>query len=391
MGLVKRVHLLIIGAGPFGLAMAAYARHLEIDHLVVGKPMDFWKRNMPKGMFLRSPCSWHLDPLGVHTIDAYLETLNFTPADVEPLSMDCYLKYAEWFRKEKEIEPFSAVVQRLDGGVGPRRPFRATLEGGEIIEADSVVLALGFKHFKHIPPELSAILPDGRFSHTCDFVEFGSLKGKRCLVVGGRQSAFEWAALLREHGADAVHVSLRHKTPNFEESDWSWVAPLLDAMVDEPGWYRQLLPLEKKEVDLRFWAEGRLKLEPWLWPRIDQDGVDVWPETEIKLCEEKESGELTISLSNGKELCIDHVILATGYKPNVARVPFLAEGNLLSSIEVKDGFPVLDKRFQCSVPGLYFTSMLATRDFGSFFAFTVSVGASAKIISASVVICIGVE
>ena len=102
----KKVSLLIIGAGPFGLAMAAYARHLGIDHIVVGKPMDFWKHNMPKGMLLRSPCSWHLDPLCVHTIDGYLETLHLTPADVEPLSMDCYLKYAEWFRNEKEIEPW---------------------------------------------------------------------------------------------------------------------------------------------------------------------------------------------------------------------------------------------------------------------------------------------
>ena len=46
----RDVALLIIGAGPFGLAMAAYAQHLDIDYLVVGKPMDFWKSNMPKGL-----------------------------------------------------------------------------------------------------------------------------------------------------------------------------------------------------------------------------------------------------------------------------------------------------------------------------------------------------
>jgi thioredoxin reductase len=39
--------LLIIGAGPYGLAKAAYARHLGINHVVVGKPVDFWKVNMP--------------------------------------------------------------------------------------------------------------------------------------------------------------------------------------------------------------------------------------------------------------------------------------------------------------------------------------------------------
>jgi cation diffusion facilitator CzcD-associated flavoprotein CzcO len=46
--------VLIIGAGPFGLAMAAYAAHAGLDHRSLGKPMEFWKSNMPKGMYLRS-------------------------------------------------------------------------------------------------------------------------------------------------------------------------------------------------------------------------------------------------------------------------------------------------------------------------------------------------
>ena len=58
--------LLIIGAGPFGIALAAQAMHDEIEHLIVGKPMEFWRANMPRGMFLRSACDWHLDPLDVH-------------------------------------------------------------------------------------------------------------------------------------------------------------------------------------------------------------------------------------------------------------------------------------------------------------------------------------
>jgi cation diffusion facilitator CzcD-associated flavoprotein CzcO len=54
MHMEKTTNLLIIGAGPYGLAMAAYARHLGVDHVVVGMPMDFWKANTPKGMYLRS-------------------------------------------------------------------------------------------------------------------------------------------------------------------------------------------------------------------------------------------------------------------------------------------------------------------------------------------------
>ena len=77
----KQTPLLIIGAGPFGLAMAAYAQHQGIEHLVVGKPMDFWHAHMPRGMYLRSACDWHLDPLNVHTIERYLTTRHLTRTD----------------------------------------------------------------------------------------------------------------------------------------------------------------------------------------------------------------------------------------------------------------------------------------------------------------------
>ncbi|HMD86850.1 MAG TPA: hypothetical protein VKO18_19340 [Terriglobia bacterium] len=52
--------LLIIGAGPHGLAVAGYAKHLGIDFAMSGKPMEFWRNQMPKGMLLRSGGTWHL-------------------------------------------------------------------------------------------------------------------------------------------------------------------------------------------------------------------------------------------------------------------------------------------------------------------------------------------
>src|SRR5262245_61618871 len=89
--------ILIIGAGPFGLAMAAYAEHLGLDHRSVGKPMEFWKTNMPRGMFLRSACDWHVDPVGKDTIESFLSKQGLTAAQVEPLSLEFYLQYAQWF------------------------------------------------------------------------------------------------------------------------------------------------------------------------------------------------------------------------------------------------------------------------------------------------------
>ena len=95
--------LLVIGAGPFGLAVAAQAAHLGIKHLVAGRPMEFWRKNMPAGMYLRSACDWHLDPVNVHTIDSFLAERGQTAKDVEPLSLEFYLSYAKWFQKQKSL------------------------------------------------------------------------------------------------------------------------------------------------------------------------------------------------------------------------------------------------------------------------------------------------
>jgi cation diffusion facilitator CzcD-associated flavoprotein CzcO len=62
------VELLVTGAGPSGLASAALAKVRGLDS-VVGRPMGFWRENMPEGMFLRSGPQWHIDAEGVHTLE----------------------------------------------------------------------------------------------------------------------------------------------------------------------------------------------------------------------------------------------------------------------------------------------------------------------------------
>jgi cation diffusion facilitator CzcD-associated flavoprotein CzcO len=380
MAMSRHTELLIIGAGPFGLAMAAYASHHHMDYLVVGHPMSFWHTHMPQGMCLRSACDWHLDPLKIHTIEAYLHTQQLRPADVEPLSRDVYVRYALWFQQQKRIEPLCMSVEQLNSSPDAPHIFEAILADGEMITARNVLLAVGFQYFQHIPDELAQTIPPGYFLHTCDCVRFDAFQGKRCLIIGGRQSAFEWAALLHEHGAAAIHVSHRHATPEFRRSDWSWVGPLVEAMVDDPGWFRRLTVEEKQALNQRFWAEGRLKLEPWLKPRIDHDPIKIWPTSQVVSCQQLPQGALEVTLSVGERLTVDHFILATGYQVNMANIPFLRRGNILPRLQRHNGYPVLDEHFQSNLPGLFITSMAATQDFGAFFAFTVSVGASARII-----------
>lgn len=371
-----QIDLIIVGAGPFGLALSAQASQLGIKHLILGKPMGFWHDNMPTGMYLRSACDWHLDPAGIDTIEAFLSSIGKTQAEVEPLSLSFYLSYVDWFQQRKRIKPLDTLVKQIEKS---KDGFLLLTEDGNELRARCVVLAPGFRHFAHIPEELRNRLPAGSFSHTCEFVDFSAATNKRYLIVGGRQSAFEWAALLIEAGAKTVHLSHRHESPSFETSDWGWVNPLADAFIDDPNWFRRLSQKEKDALAKRLWVEGRQKIEPWLEKRLANDRVKLWPRSEVASCKTHD-GELEIQLSNGEQVSVDTVVLATGYKVDLARLPYLPAGGLINDVEILNGFPVLDDHFQTSVPGLFITSIPATQDFGPFFGFTIAVRASAKLI-----------
>ena len=380
----RKTHLLIVGAGPFGLAIAAYAKHLGIEHLIVGKPMGFWKSNMPKGMYLRSACDWHLDPLNVDTIEKFRETKRLSSKDVEPLSLQFYLRYAKWFQKQKQISVLPVLVRKLDWDDSEELPFRAVMDNGRNIAARYVVLAIGFQYFKNLPSDLVKLLPEHRFSHTCDLVDFKEIAGKRCLIIGGRQSAFEWAALMNEAGAAKIHLCYRHDSPKFVAADWSWVDPFVDATEQIPGWFRNLSQQQKDEVRRRLWAEGRLKVEPWLEARISNSKVKLWPKAQVVTCCELPSGDLAISMDNGQKIAVDQIVFATGYKVEFKQVPFLRGSKILDRLNIQDGFPELDEHFQSNIPGMFITSMPATQQFGPFFAFTIAVRASARLIGQAI-------
>lgn len=382
--MTTHTHLLIVGAGPFGLALSAYARKHGIEHMLLGEPMEFWKKNMPGGMFLRSACDWHYDPFDEDTMERWVESQGLTPRDVEPLALDFYLGYPEWFRRRKGIESVARRVRALDHLEDGLRRYRATLDDGGAITATNVVLALGFRHFANAPEPYAAMFPPGRVAHTCDLVDFSTLRDRRVLIVGGRQSAFEFAALIHEEGAAAVHISHRHPTPAFTASDWSWVNPIVDAMADRPRWFRDLAPAEREDLSRRQWAEGRMKLEPWLANRIAKETIHLHPESVVTECRLRDAGDLEVTLSAGLRVRVDQVLLATGYQVDVARIPMLAGGTILPRLEIRSGYPALDEAMQSSLPGLYFTSMCAAQDFSPFFGFTVAVRTSARLIGDAV-------
>jgi thioredoxin reductase len=226
-------------------------------------------------------------------------------------------------------------------------------------------------------PNWAAAMAQDTGSHTCDLVRFGELSGARVLIVGGRQSAYEWAALIGEQGAERVDVVHRHDVPRFDQVSWQFVDRYVEATLRVRGWWRHLRAAEQEAISRQFWEVGRLTLEAWLTPRLQRVNVVRWPGAEI--VEAVPTGEqVEVSLSNGERLLVDKVVFATGYRAALSRVPYLA--GVLDDIETDEGFPVLDETFETTVRGLYLPGFPATRDFGPFFGFVKGSPAAATLI-----------
>jgi thioredoxin reductase len=340
---------------------------------VIGEPMAFWRQNMPPGMLLRSPAAWHFDPLDQLTLERFITDVKGLPVEaVDPIPVELLLEYGDWFLTESGLVPARGRITNIHR---PNRRFVLTTDRDATLEAEQLVLAPGFHPFSYVAPGHVETLPASRVSHTVDFADPTRFAGARVLIVGGRQSAFEFAALLRE--ADArVTISYRHETPTFEASDWTFIDEMIEASERERGWFRRLPAAEQERIRAAFWFEGRGKLEPWLPPRLE--GVDLLPSSTITAMAEKD-GAVLVELSQGRQLEVDHVMMATGYKVELDRLDCL-DPALRSTIVTDGGAPILDEDFMTSVPGLFITGLPAARDFGPFFGFMRACGLSARII-----------
>ena len=359
---MRSTELLVIGAGPYGLALAAHARQRGIGTVTVGSPMGFWREHMPAGMFLRSGPNWHLDVAGEHTFMAFLAERQLASVDVEPIPISIYLEYADWFTAEKRVAVDDVRVKRL---LRSGERFLAELDDGECIEADAVVSAPGIAHFAALPP-WAAGLPEQRWAHTADLVSFDQLRGARCLIIGGRQSAYEWAALLCDHGAERVDIVHRQDVPRFAATDWSFVDDHIAETLRTPGWWRSLPAAQRESIDRRFWEVGRLTLEAWITPRLDAR-VHRWPGREVTSAED-DGVAARVMLSSGERLDADFVVFATGYRADLHAVPYLSH-LIGDAILVRNGFPILDPSFASTTAGLYIAGFPATQSFGPFFGF----------------------
>ena len=365
--------LLVIGAGPYAYSAAAHARSRGIATRIVGRPMSFWRDRMPADMYLRSGRDWTLDADGEHTFEAYFEDRGYAEDEHDPIPISVFLDHTDGFREQKGLDVEETLVEslaRTDDG------FVAAMTDGSTIAAEKVLAAPGIAHFVQLP-EWYAEVPADRRSHTSELVTFDDLAGARVAIIGGRQSAYEWAALLCDHGAARVDVIHRHDTPRFEKVSWAFVNPYVEQTLAHRGWWRDLPEERRQAIALEFWQVGRLTLEHWLTPRLEPDVVRSRPQTQVTSVDATDPGVVRLALSDGDLLEVDHVVAASGYRADLAAVPYLA--GVIDAVSVTDGFPDLSPGFETTLPGLYVTGFAATRDFGPFYGFTKGCPSAARI------------
>jgi cation diffusion facilitator CzcD-associated flavoprotein CzcO len=362
----------IVGAGPYGVAAAARLGRAGVETRIFGDPMSFW-RSMPKGMFLRSrweACSIG-DQRGPLSLDTF-QAASGAPID-RPVPLADFLRYAEWFRAQTVPHVDRRLVQRVET---TPNGFTLRLQDGDEVEAGRVFVAAGIGGFARRPAQFGALPPD-LCTHTSDHADLAVFGHRRVMVVGGGQSALESAALLREAGAD-VQVVVRAPrviwlTGVRTRQRLGRLTPLFYAPTDVgPAGLSRILAVPDAVRRLPRAVQDRMArraIRPagaaWLPPRLAGVQIDVGTSvTAVR----RVGDAVRVATSDGRQQTVDHVVLATGYEVDISRYRFLAP-ELVAAVASVDGYPVLSRALESSVPGLHFLGAPAARSIGPLMRF----------------------
>jgi FAD-dependent urate hydroxylase len=383
----------IIGAGPYGLSAAAHLNTVKgLDVRMFGEPMSFWDRNMPAGMFLRS--NWTATQIADPHRSLTLENFQAaTGASVSaPVPLDQFVQYGLWYQRESAPNLDRRSVQRIESDL---QGFRLTLQDGEVAHARRVVVAVGINSFAWRPTEFQN-LPSDLVSHASEHRDLRAFAGKQVLVIGSGQSALESGALLHESGAE-IEVIGRSEKINWLGGHLSkalhhrlgkLTRRILYAPTDVgPAGLSQLMarPDLLKHVPRRLQDKlSRRCIRPagarWLVSRLADVPITLG---RTAVSTSIVSGRVRVTFDDASERVVDHVLLGTGYRVDVSKYEFFSN-ELAESIHRVNGYPLLNRGLETSVPGLHILGAPASWSFGPLMRFVSGAGYASRALLKSV-------
>jgi FAD-dependent urate hydroxylase len=375
------LEIAIVGAGPYGLSIAAHLRAAKRPFEIFGNALESWHTFMPEGMILKSErfASNLWDPARRFTLQRY-SAIHRVPYQAvgSPLSLELFLQYANWFRQEAVGEIHDAKVARLAQRAGG---FELTFADGRQLTSRRVVLATGHMAFRRMPLQLSK-LPEPLVLHSTRLGDVNVYAGRDVTIIGAGQSALESAALLHEAGA---RVRLLARTDRLEWNGRSLPRPLLQRIIAPDagvasGWksvavselprvFRWYFPAAQRH---RFVAASYGPSGAW-WLRDRVNGhIDMWLDTEIESAASVDDGGIRLRVRQGgtsREVRTDHLIAATGFEVDVDRLAYLEPTLRVAIARESKGIPALSSNFESSIPGLFIVGIASSPVFGPIMRF----------------------
>lgn len=390
------LNTVIVGAGPYGLSLAAYLSHSGVPFRIFGRPMDTWKSHMPKGMCLKSDgfASNIYDPKDEFTLRQFCAERGIAYSDTGlPVKVETFSEYGVAF-KQRMIPNFEdklvASIEQIPQG------YKIRLDDGEILTARTVVLAVGITHFAFVPEAL-AQLPAEYMSHSARYNDPKMFKGQKVIVIGGGSSALDWAGLLHEAGVD-VHLVTRREALKFHgkptgkpRSLWQRVQKPQTGLgpgwrssfyANAPGVFHHLPENVRLEVVKRtLGPSGGYFIRDKVVGKVPVSLSSFVDSASVR----GNQAELVVRGTDGKEtrMAADHVISATGYRASVHSLKFLSS-DIRARLTTVEQTPILSSEFESSIPGLYFVGLAAANSFGPVMRFAYGAEYSAQTVTRAI-------